>query len=67
MALEFRSNTVSLSCDTCKRGSRSGRGTATDPYTYNDPPDALYRATVGGKTVWVCEECFWELVRKELS
>ena len=67
MALEFRCQTVHLVCDTCGRGERTGKGTTKEPYRYDDAPQALYRTTIKGKTYWICEECMWELERKEFT
>lgn len=68
MGIKFTSsNVVHLVCDTCGRGKCEGSGFAGDPYRFIDPPERLYRMSLADSTVWVCEECFWELTRKELK
>ena len=66
MGLELRAGELHLVCDTCGKGRRRGTGKRGDPYVYRDEPETLQRMWFAGHSLWVCEECFWELSRKEL-
>ena len=70
MGLEYRfrhGGYVHLVCDTCGRGRAEGTGLSGDPYRYPDAPDKLIRVRLLDNDLWVCEECYWELTRKELK